>query len=283
MTPSRFLFHASAIGITGQITRPVTHPIPSVASALPHGGGYTTAKQDPGQLLEIYSHGGATTETTGNNKNGEHETTATATVLNLNIGNVVLLDSCTAYLSTIHPADGTQARFNTQGSFFKNLRIAGREIQLESRVDLHVRKKDDGTCEDMLATLDQLRQHYTEDPDFRTQFRQDAFAGNEGALHERHREYFPWRNWTNSNDLPVSKTLGVCVVPLFVVKNPSEPGFHVSGNVITVDNFGTVVLGELIIGAYQRRLTMLHADLGSPVAGQMAAACVDGNGGGVDP
>jgi hypothetical protein len=274
MTPSRFLFHASAIGITGQITRPVDRPIPSQASALPPAGGYASARQDPDKVLEIYSHEGASTEVTGNdNQAGDHETTATATVQALNIGNVVLLDSCTAYLSSIHPADGSQARFNTQGSFFKNLRIAGREIQLESRVDLH------GT----FATLDQFRKQYKESADFRKQFLQDAFSGNEGALHEKQRKYFPWRKWTNTNDLPVSKSLGVTIVPLFIVKNPSEPGFHVSRNVITVDNFGTIVLGELIIGAYQRRLTMLHAELGSPTEGRMSAAAVDGNGGGVDP
>jgi len=50
-----------------------------------------------------------------------------------------------------------------------------------------------------------------------------------------------------------------------------------------VDNFGTVVLGELIIGAYQRRLTMLHAELGSPTGGKMSSAIVDGNGGSTDP
>jgi hypothetical protein len=270
----RFLFHASAIGVSGQISRPVTQPIPSSASALPPNGGYASNRQDPGQLLEIYSHGGASTETTGNtNQSSDHETTATATVQALNIGNVVLFDSCTAYLSAVHPADGSLPRFNTQESFFKNLRIAGREIQLESRVDPH----------GMLATLDNLRKHYKENADFRKQFLQDAFAGNEGALHENQRQYFPYRSIKNTDVLPASKATGVTIVPLFVVKNPSEPGFHVSGNVITVENFGTVVLGELIISAYERRLTMLHVDMGSPVAGAASACAIDVNSGGTDP
>jgi len=286
MTASRFLFHASAIGVTGQITRPVNQPVPSRASALPPGGGYASVRQDPDKVLEIYSHQGATTEATGNdNQAGDHETTTTATVQELNIGNVVLLDSCTAYLSSIHPADGSQARFNTQGSFFNNLRIAGREIQLESRVELH----------SLISTLDELQKHYRDNADlaeqlhlrepfpFRDKLLQDVYAGNENALHEKQRKYFPWRNWANTKEVPASKGLGVCIVPLFIVKNPSEPGFHVSGNVITVDNFGTVVLGELIIGAYQRRLTMLHAELGSPTGGKMSAAIVDGNGGSTDP
>src|SRR3974390_269023 len=132
----RFVFHANAIGVIGQIHRPVTHVIPSLASALPPSGGYTNAKQEPGDLLEIYSHGGATTAATGNEKqNGDHVTTVTATVHGLNIRDVVLLDSVTASLSSVHPADGSHACFNAQGSFFKNLRIAGREIKLQSRIE----------------------------------------------------------------------------------------------------------------------------------------------------
>lgn len=286
MASSRFLFHASAIGVTGQIHRPVSHVIPSVASALPPGGGYNNAKQDPGDLLEIYSHGGATTATTGNQKqNGDAVTTAIASLQGLNIRNVVLLDSLTASLSSLHPADGSQARFNTQGSFFQDLRIAGREIELESRIDVH----------NILATLDDLRNHYIgnidlkdklhlEKPFFlRDEFHKEEFVGKEGDLHEKQQKYFPWRNWTNTKALPISKGVGFCIVPLFLVKNRSEPGFHVSGNVITVENFGTVVLGELIISAYERRLTMLHAELGSPVGGMVAACAIDINGGGTDP
>lgn len=290
MTSSRFLFHASAIGVTGQIHRPVSHLIPSVASALPPGGGYTNAKQDPGELLEIYSHGGATTAATGNQKqNGDGITTAIATVHGLNIRNVLLLDSVTASLSSVHPADGSQARFNTQGSFFQNLRIAGREIELESRVDLHGK----------LATLADLCEAYKENTYskgqdrfkegfvFKNQFLEEAFvAGHvkEGkSLHEKQNKYFPYKGLENTENLPCRRSTGVTIVPLFIVKNPSEPGFHVCGNVITVEDFGTVVLGELIISAYERRLTMLHADLGSPVGGMVSACAVDGNGGGTDP
>jgi hypothetical protein len=72
---------------------------------------------------------------------------------------------------------------------------------------------------------------------------------------------------------------GTTIVPLFIVLNPSAAGFQVSGNTITVENFGTIVLGELVISDYERRLTMLHADLGSG-----ASACiVGGNGGPTDP
>jgi hypothetical protein len=38
-----------------------------------------------------------------------------------------------------------------------------------------------------------------------------------------------------------------------------------------------------VISAYERRVTMLHVDMGSPMDGSIDAASVDGNGGTTDP
>jgi hypothetical protein len=267
----RFLYNAHAIGFSGQLTKPGNQLIPSqAASALPPAGGYSSARQESYRYLEVLSHGGTTSEVKGslNTKTQENETVATATIQDLNVGNVVLLDSCTAQLSSSHPVDGSQPQITPQGSFFQNLRVAGRTIELESRVDLYT----------TLDTLDKLSEHYKNDKPFRNRFLQEAFVGNEGALHEKQRKFFSWRNITKTAELPVSKK-GSTIVPLFIVLNPSAPGFEVNGNTITVENFGTVVLGELVISAYERQLTMLHVDLGSG-----ASACiVSGNGGQADP
>jgi len=166
---------------------------------------------------------------------------------------------------------GNQASVKLEGSF-QNLRIAGRTIQLESRADIYNR----------FGTLGALSDQFKSAPGFRAQFLRDGFVGNEGALLEKERKYFPWRQLQNPMELPVSRT-GKTVVPLFAVLNPSEPGFHVSGNVITVEDFGTIVLGELTIGPHERRLTMLHAELGSPAEGFLIAADGDGNGTNNDP
>jgi len=231
-------------------------------------GGYGSARQEPYRLLEYISHGGSTSEVKGsrNPRTGQNETSATATIRDLNIDNVVLLDSCTAQLSSAHPGD--EPRISPQGSFFQNLRVAGRTIELESRVDLY----------STLDTLKKLSDHYKNDAPFRRQFLEEAFVGNEGALHEKQRKFFSWRNITNKDTLPSNKA-GATIVPLFKVLNPSAPGFHVSGNTITVENFGTVVLGELVIGGHERRLTMLHVDLGSG----LSACAVGSNGGTTDP
>jgi hypothetical protein len=267
----RFLYHAYAVGFSGQLTKPSSQLIPSqAASALPPAGGYSSARQESFRLLELLSHGGSTSEVRGslNTKTQENETSATATIQDLNVGNVVLLDSCTAHLSAAHPADGGQPRITPQGSFFQNLRVAGRTIELESRVDLYT----------TLDTFAKLSEHYEKDKPYHDRFLEEAFVGNEGALHEKQRKFFSWRNIKKTDKLPASKG-GITVVPLFKVLNPSAPGFHVSGNTITVENFGTIVLGELVISTYERRLTMLHVDLGSGVS----ACSVGGNGGTTDP
>ena len=272
---SRFLYHAQAVGISGQITKPTNQLISSQAtSVLPPAGGYSSGRQDAYQLLEILSHTGTASEVSGsdNPTTGDHETSVTATVQGLNIGNVLLLDGCTARLSSVHPADGSQARITPQGSFFQNLQIAGQAIQLESRVDVY----------HMLDSMDKLREHYKSDAAFRNSFIEDAFVGKEKALPDKHHRYFPWRKVTALDRLPEKQT-GTTIVPLFIIKNKSAPGFTVNGNVITIENFGTIALGELVISGYERRLTMLHADLGSPTVGTLSVASAGGNGGTTDP
>jgi hypothetical protein len=272
---SRFLYNACAVGFAGRITRPLNHLIPSQAtSALAPAGGYSSAREPAYKLLEIVSHQGATSEATGTDDpiTHSHDTSVTATVHGLNISSVLLLESCTAYLSSVHPADGEPPRISPQGSFFLNLQIAGRKIELESRIDLYSE----------LDTLDKLRKRYEEDAEFKMRFLEEAFVGKENALHEKHRKFFPWRSTDKTEELPVTKS-GTVIVPLFVVLNPSAPGFHVNVNVITVENFGTVTLGELVINGYERRVTMLQAELGSSTGGNVCAAIGAGNGGTTDP
>jgi hypothetical protein len=273
---SRFLYQAYGVGVSGYFTRPVNQLISSQAvSALAPAGGYSDARQEPYRLLELFSHEGATSSATGERKplSDNHQTLVTATIKGLNIENVVLLESCTARLSGVHPGSGEQANITPLGSFFGNLKIAGHKIELESRVDLY----------NELDTLDKLSERYKADSSFRMRFLNEAFVDNEDALHEKQWKYFPWRKVKNTAELPVSRAMGKTIVPLFIVKNPSSPGFHVSGNAITVENFGTVVLGELVISGYERRITMLHAEMGSPAEGACSACVVGGNGGGTDP
>ncbi len=272
---TRYLFHAHAVALSGRITRPFEELIDVQApSALPPNGGLSSGRKRSYRLRGILSHQGAHSKTTGsfNREAKKHETLATATVQGFNLCDTVLADDITARITSIHEVEG-EHRITPQGSAFLNLRVAGRVIELEDNVDLYHE----------LDTLEKVRENYRNNTnDFRTKFDAQGFVGRRADLPENRWRYFPWCHRPSTGDLP-GYDRGVTIVPLFIVKNPSAPGFEVHGNVIRVENFGRIHLGELVISGARRRLTMLHVDLGSPTEGDITASSVDGNGGTTDP
>jgi hypothetical protein len=67
------------------------------------------------------------------------------------------------------------------------------------------------------------------------------------------------------------------------VNNKNEPGvFEVRGNVVYVPDFGRIHLGEMVITPHERRLKMIHANLGSPAHADISVCCVCGGGGPID-
>jgi hypothetical protein len=271
----RYLFHAHAIGLSGHITRPFEELIDvQAASALPPTGGLSSGRKRSYRLRGILTHQGAHSKATGsfNRDTKANETLATATVQGFNLCDTVVADDITARITSVHLVGG-EHRITPQGSAFLNLRIAGRVIELEDNVDVFHE----------LDTLEKVRDHYRNNTnDFRTNFDRQAYAGEDAVLPENKRRYFRWFRHGSTGELPVCKG-GFTIVPLFKVKNPSAPGFEVHGNVISVENFGRIILGELIISGDRRRLTMLHVDLGSPTEGAVTAAAAEGNGGTTDP
>jgi hypothetical protein len=57
-----------------------------------------------------------------------------------------------------------------------------------------------------------------------------------------------------------------------------HPKAKVDGNVIILNGFGRIFLGELLITGNSRRLTLLRLKLGSPIEGDVACAEVETNG-----
>ena len=57
------------------------------------------------------------------------------------------------------------------------------------------------------------------------------------------------------------------------------PGAQIDQNLVVVPNFGRIFIGELLITAGSKRLTMLRLELGSPVGGCIACADIEDNGG----
>jgi hypothetical protein len=57
------------------------------------------------------------------------------------------------------------------------------------------------------------------------------------------------------------------------------PGAEIECHSVRIPNFGRIFFGEIFIGRKWRRLTMMRLRLGSPMAGDMACAEIDANGG----
>jgi hypothetical protein len=270
MSTPRFLYHASAVGLAGQVRRPFQQSIDAqAASALPRYGGSCSARAEKYQLQDVLAHAGASTQISGayQESSDTHETAVSSNLTGLDIRGIVTVEAMTSKVGSSHPATKRhEPSISIAGSEIKGLRIAGRDIVLESRVDIYTQ----------LDTLTKLRAYYRENAAFREDFDRAAYMGRADELPEDVWKFFPWRNYKRSTELPEHH--GMTIVPLYTVKNPSEPGFEVYGNVVRVHDFGRVHIGELVIESHRRRLLMLHADLGSPVEGFFCGSCTDGNG-----
>lgn len=276
MKGPRFLHHAQAVGVAGRITRPFEELIEGQApSALTPWGGYSSNRKTGFRVREVISYGATYTETAGsfNERDDAHETVATATVEDFNLAGVVTAELILGRVNSSHPATrDDEPSITPQGSTFRGLRIAGYDIELESLVDEYT----------TLSTMKKLREHYRDNDKFRETFERGTFVGKKDAIQdEKKHKYFPWCRHQRSKQLPEHR--GGTIVPLFLIKNPSAPGFDVHGNVVYIKDFGRVQIGELVIKSHERRLTMLRADLGSPIEGTFDAASVVGNGGHTDP
>lgn len=276
MSTPRFLYHASAVGLSGEIRRPFHQHLDCQAStALPRYGGRAGATIKSFEIGGVVAHAGVSTRLSGlyNQQLDAFETIVQSTVTGLDIEKRLTADTLTATVHSIHPAlppepgkPPVEPSIKVTGSAISGLRIDGEQIDLESLVDFYSERD----------TLTGLGAYYKNDSDFRKQFEEDCYVGRENDLPDNVRHFFPWRRRNTSPTLHLHNHMAVA--PLFRVKNPSRPGFEVYGNVIRVEGFGRFHFGELMIEGNRRRVMILRAELGSPCEGEVNAGCSDGNG-----
>jgi hypothetical protein len=275
MSTPRFLYHASAVALTGEIRRPYQQVIECQATtALPRYGGRGSSSLGPFEFYDILSHSGVASEASGvfRPEKNHFETTAQSSVKSLSLRGIVTVESLNSRVQSTHPGTkGAEPSISIDGSEIKGLRIAGRDIQLEPRLDIYKQ----------LDTMTKLRDYYRENAAFRQDFEHSTYVGEEASLPEDLRHFFPWRRHKPSRELHHYRDM--TMVPLYTIKNPSEPGFEVYGNAVKIADFGKVHIGELIIEPHRRRVLMLHVEMGSPVEGYLDGGCSDGNGSGTPP
>jgi hypothetical protein len=225
-------FNAEAAAISGNLTLPVSQPIvPLTHAKLPAEGGYFSQRSDEYRLESIITMKSSYTHVTGNldTKPGKGWTTLVTTVIEgLNVMEIVTADRIVGQIITEHPLVGYVPKVSFLGTRFENLCIAGYpvEVSLDWNV-LGPKPPSDGAY--VLSSSVAAR-----------------FSGAFEYLKERKRLPDEVRKRYNQ----LSSTLGSPQdeIECSLVKGltGNYPG-ETSGHVITIPEFGTIVLAKLIV------------------------------------
>ena len=248
---NRFAFRAGAAAAGGVFTRPFTEPLPvQAASFLMPVGGYGSARVAHFRYHEIISFKAGYTQVMGTTHvlaNGTivRETLASAVVEGLNILDVITADRVVARLTSTHPPPDSKNEMSASivGSYFENLRIAGQAVGPTCHPHLF-----DATMKSDIARA--------KVPVF------DPDTPKDG------------------DPIPLSRdgTLRFSIFqPLQGAIAGAEP---LPGCRVTIPSVGDIYLGEFVVSADHRQLTMIRVDLHSPEAGCVAFGSVEGNGSG---
>jgi hypothetical protein len=135
----RFIYNASAVGVAGRITFPISREIePQGACILPPTGGSVQCRTgpfsltDPGSGNLIFSYGSAETSIHGSEtSSGVHTTVVVSTVRDINVGNVLKADEITSKLALSYQVANDRVTIDTDGSRFVNLTIGGQPFAVD--------------------------------------------------------------------------------------------------------------------------------------------------------
>lgn len=282
-----FLYHADANPIGGTIHRPFNGFVPSHTSiSLPITGGFLKKQHKGRKWKDIVSYESESTHVSGSKKDedGPWTTQVSAAITGLNILEVITADKVVAQLSVAHPHDGGEPTISVIGSQFENLRISGKKVEPVIRYDLF--SEHDGSSE-----ADPQKRYPK-----KTWLRQEKFlekaTAQRGQAKEKYlkkyngaplpgwvRHHFHW--FDSPQGLNDRDYILCSLIDHLPEMSENFPGVVV-GNAIYVPGFGKVFFGEVIVHQKTFTVSMIRAQLGSPVGGAVSAATVRSNGQG-DP
>jgi hypothetical protein len=249
---TRFIFRGNAVGAAGHIHKPNDLIIPiQGASSLPVIGGYSRSSVGAVRFSEVLSLESARTEATGDLSEQEkaYKTLANSVVKGVNVTGRLTADALQATLTSTHPVAGGEPSIVPTGTQIVNLRLDGYPVIVTLDLDMFTR----------YGTRESLSRAYAND---------DAFYKKYGHLFKS-----PEDGPNKGTKRTIPESGGYIVTTIVTQMKTSHPKAVVKGNTITLNGFGIIYLGELLITGNSRRLTLLRVKLGSPVsAGAQAAA-----------
>jgi hypothetical protein len=247
-----YLYHAEALGLGGQITRPFKRVLESqAATSLPMSGGYGRSRIENFDFEQIVSFDAAYTEVIGSydDVQGAYTTQVATTVENLNIMNMVTADKVVGRIASTHilAENPEEASITPVGCFFENLRIAGNPAYPVFDFDTFSE----------LSTFGKFKKAF--EGERNASLRQSMLwsqlkPGCPPPLNNMH-------SWFQSQKSTMPSLAVTSLVKDLGFKQ--QAGIEVYGPVVVVPNFGIIYVCEFILVHHQRRLNMLRVSLGA--------------------
>lgn len=286
-----FYYHADANALGGTIDRPFSGFIPSHTSlSLPLVGGFVEKQRKGRRWKDIISYTSESTHVSGSKQaeqeDGPWTTQVSATLEGLNILDVITADRVVAQLSVAHPHDGSEPTISLVGSQFLNLRISGNPIEPVLRYDLF--SEHDGLLKENGSVQNGPKKLYPKKP----WPKQEKFLEKVGAQMANAKDTFAKKyngaeipDWIKHHFHLFDSEQGLndrdYIVCSLIDSLPELPAHFpgvVCGHGIYIPGFGKVFFGEVIVHQGTYTVSMIRAQLGSPVGGALSAATARSNG-----
>jgi hypothetical protein len=271
-----FYFHADANSLGGFIEKPFQEIIPSRASvSLPAVGGYATARTEALNFKEIVSCRSAYTRVSGRTieEGGPWSTQVTSVVEDLNILEILTAERIVAQISVEHSRDGGPSQVSFAGTHFEKLRVGGQNICPVLNSNLLA----------IGAEADNVPSRVTW-PTLLNAGQEQARGLVQSVTESTDRNAYEWvlqrYGWMESKR-ELQKD-GCVLCSLVDGIEGAVPGRKI-GHFVEIPDFGRIFLGEVLAFPHSIQLTMVRAELGCNVHGQVGVSGVHINGGTMPP
>jgi hypothetical protein len=286
-----FVYHANALAFGAMITKPCCEVIPSLGSVvLAPSGGEGSAIVGKFNYKGIISFDEASVYVAGSQKGCYRNTVATVQIRNLNLFNVIRVETLCTRVTSEHVAIDEKEHspcgepsFTFEGSALEGVRIAGRRVDVKLDTSVFSRYRThsgfvkafagDTIAEDQLIGVES--------------------RGEGTPLVDRYRQRFGWSPDQCKEGAPARRgTIRCSLVDEIDIPETDEDFDNAdtrrgndekrpvrrNGYVVRVADFGTLAIGEVILKENQRTINMLRFTLGSPNGGSGTAGTGTTNG-----
>jgi hypothetical protein len=277
-------YHASALGVSGELLRPTQHSIAAQsATTLAPAGGRGSHRVENFQLNGILSFRSAYTEVAGSfdDCHNQHTSYATSVIENLDIAGIIKADKVVSKVAVYAPEENSagEASFDITGSHFENLRICGHHIDVKLNTAEFHRHNTDSKFEKALQSkrLDHLLflsgMMKLKDKELK------ELEGEYHALHGVAKRVAAWNDETTRKKATAYACSAAAHLnlPDHVGTDSELRGF---GPIICIPKFGVVRLAEVMVHKGHRYLNMLRVDMCSTGQGNIHTGGSNGGSGG---